>query len=219
MIKIFAHRGYVINEIKENSIESLDFAYKNNFDGVEYDVWFFENDLFINHDEPKIQEKNSLPKFQEYFKYKNEFQYWIDFKNFDKISIDSLRKSFEIIKNAIKNCEIDEENIYFAPFITSFDKALIIYNEFYKFFGKNIKIMAVIDEIEKKDLRNYCEILKENDIKFLSINHKNINQEFVEIFKEITIFTWTVNDFQRFQELKNLGIKNFTSDKITKKHV
>lgn len=52
MIKIFAHRGFAQNNIKQNSIASLKNAFKNGFKAIEFDIWWLENQLFLSHDKP-----------------------------------------------------------------------------------------------------------------------------------------------------------------------
>ena len=95
MIKLFAHRGYVENNIKQNSIASLKNAVKNQFKGIEFDVWNINNDLIISHDKPKSDPLNLLPKFKDYLIFKNQIEYWIDFKNLDLKNIEVTLKILE----------------------------------------------------------------------------------------------------------------------------
>jgi len=208
MVKIFAHRGFVTKNAKENSIESLRAAYDNKFIGVEFDVWFLNNELVVHHDMPK--ENKNLVKFSDYLQFKNEFEYWIDFKNLDEDNID---KALQIAKKELFAAEIDLKKVYFAPFITNLQKALPIYNKIYKAI-EGAQIMAVCEEIKRDDLVFYHQELQKNNIKYLSINHENIDENFIEIFSDINIFAWTVNDLEYLRELEKLGIKNITSDII-----
>ncbi len=209
MIKIFAHRGFVTKTAKENSIESLKAAYENKFLGVEFDVWFLDGELFVHHDMPK--ENKNLVKFSDYLQFKNEFEYWIDFKNLDASNVD---KALKDVKKELIAAKIDLKKVYFAPFITDLQKAIFVYNKISEVF-EGAQIMAVCEEIKKSDLVFYHSELQKNNIKFLSIQHKNIDEEFVKIFSDITIFAWTINDLQRLRELEKLGIKYITSDIIT----
>lgn len=212
MIKIFAHRGYVIKGIAQNSIESLKAAYENNFVGVEFDVWFVENKLVLSHDQPSLNAISSLPKFSDYFIYGNKIKYWIDFKNLNIANVD---KALLAVKKEVEEFAISKKNIYFAPFIEDLNEAIFIYDKIRVIFGEDAQIMAVCVKIEDGDMLKYYKKLRENNIKFLSILHKNINKNFVDIFKEIEIFAWTVNDVARLRELEALGVKNCTSDIIT----
>jgi glycerophosphoryl diester phosphodiesterase len=210
MIKIFAHRGCTINQVKENSIESLDLAYEKKFYGVEFDIWFIDEKLIVNHD--KAAELR--PEFADYLKYGNELKYWIDFKNLTEISSKNLILALEIAKKELKNAKIELKNVFFAPFIVNFEKALVIYAKIREIFGENAQIMAVCEKINSLDFLSYRKKLDENKIKFLSIKHSNINQEFVKIFAGIEIFAWTVNEKLDFERLNKLKIENITSDKI-----
>lgn len=212
MIKIFAHRGYILNDIKENSIESLENAYNNQFYGVEFDVFFVKNQLFLSHDKPKSLQ--NLPKFANYLKYGDNFKYWIDFKN---ITTQNCQEILKIVEKDLKNAKISLKNVYFAPFIRDFAQALPIYQEIRNIFGQDAQIMALCVEIPGNNPDKYLQDLRKNNIGHLSILHKNIDQNFVELAKNIEIFAWTVNDQKRLGQLENLGIKYCTSDVITPK--
>ena len=84
MVKLFAHRGFVTENISQNSIASLKQAYDFNFRAVEFDIWFLDEKLVLKHDQPLEKEINNLPKFRDYFSFKNELTYWMDFKNLDE---------------------------------------------------------------------------------------------------------------------------------------
>lgn len=210
MVKIFAHRGYVINNAKENSIESLNEAVKNNFYGVEFDVWFVNNELYVCHDEPKEEDLYKLPKFSDYLIHGNKIKYWIDFKNLDEAN---ARNAIKIVKTSILKAEIFNQNIYFAPGITSLNQAAPIYEKIKEIFA-NPQLTAFCVEINKDSSQRYYQDLKKLGVTFLSLNHKNIDEDFVKKFKDITIFAWTVNEEERAKELENMGIKFIASDKI-----
>ncbi len=214
MIKIFAHRGYVINENTQNSIESLNDCVKNNFAGVEFDVWFLNEKLLISHDNPSQGNLNSLPKFRDYFSHGNKIKYWIDFKNLDEKNAESALK---LAKKDLESCQINLRNVYFAPFIERLSDAILVYEKIRNIFGGSAQIMAVCEKIPADNLQRYYQDLKKNDIRFLSIMHENINENFVKIFRDIEIFAWTVNDLERLKELNKFEIKNCTSDIITPK--
>lgn len=209
-MKIFAHRGLVTRNSKENSIESLDEAFKNKFYGIEFDIWFVSDQLYIKHDQPKKEELTNLPKFRDYLKYGNNLRYWLDFKNLDKHNID---KALEIIKKDLEDKKIDLNQIYFAPFITDLVEAAKIYKKIKEVFS-DAQIMAVCEDIKKEDLENYHQNLQKNNIKFLSIRHVFIDKNFMKIFHDINLYAWTINDLARAKELESLGVKIITSDII-----
>ena len=57
MIKLFAHRGFVENNMKQNSIASLKNAFEKGFKGVEFDIWWLDGEFLIKHDKPNEKEK------------------------------------------------------------------------------------------------------------------------------------------------------------------
>ena len=36
----------------------------------------------------------------------------------------------------------------------------------------------------------------------------------MELFADVKIFAWTVNDVKEFERLENIGVGNFASDKL-----
>lgn len=213
MTKIFAHRGFITEKVKENSIASLHEAHKNNFAGVEFDVWFVDNSLLLHHDMPQQSEMANLPFLQDYLVFKNDFEYWIDFKNLDEGNAIEAAKH---INKEIKAAKIDVKKVFFAPFITDLNKAIPVYNVLRNGL-KGAQIMAVCEDLAPQDFVDYHKNLQRNHIKFLSIKHEIINENFVKIFSDITLFAWTVNDLARLHALQKMGVKNFTSDIITPK--
>jgi len=211
MVKIFAHRGFIENNIPQNSIESLKNAYLKGFRAIEFDIWFLNDQLILKHDRPILTELNSLPKFRDYFLYQNQMEYWMDFKNLDESNVD---KALELVKKDLENINLDK--VYFAPFITNYKIAAKIFEKISKVFGSKARLMAVCEKLENQDeVNNLYKFLKNNSIKNLSIFHKLIDKKFMELFLEIEIFAWTVNDKSDLEKLKNIGVKNFTSDAIT----
>ena len=215
MVKLFAHRGFVKAGIAQNSIASLKQAHKSGFKAVEFDIWFLEGKLFLKHDHPKKNELKILPNLSDYFSYKNEFCYWLDFKNLDEKNAGAALK---IVKKEIDEVSLDMDKIYFAPFITDYKIAGKVFEEFKKIFGKKVKLVAVCEELKNFDqIKILREFLTKNQVKFLSIFHELLDKTFVKIFPDIEVFAWTVNDLKRIKELKNLGVKNFATDKVIPK--
>jgi glycerophosphoryl diester phosphodiesterase len=209
---LFAHRGFGPTQ---NSIVSLNQAYKNGFKAIEFDIWFLEKQLFLKHDRPKKSELKTLTNLGDFFAFKNEFCYWLDFKNLDEENADDALK---LVREKINEAAINLNQIYFAPFITNYEIAGKIFIKIRKIFGKGVKLIAVCEELKSpEDVRILRDFLTKNEVKFLSIFHQLIDKTFVKIFSDIEIFAWTVNDLKGLKELENLGIKNFATDKITQK--
>ncbi len=211
-MRLFAHRGFAKEKILQNTISSLNQAHKKRFKGIEFDIWFLEGELFLKHDRPKKSELKTLPKFRDYLSFRNDFYYWLDFKNLDEANVEEVLK---IVKTEINQSSIKLDQIYFAPFITNYKLAEKIIAKIRKVFGKKVQLVAVCEELENflqvKDLRHF---ITKNEVKFLSIYHQLIDNTFVKIFPDVEIFAWTVNDLKRLRELELIGVKNFATDKI-----
>jgi glycerophosphoryl diester phosphodiesterase len=210
-LKIFAHRGLISKDIKENSLQAFNNAYKSGFKAIELDIWYLENQLILTHDKPK--DLKNLDKLEDLFlKFKNNIEYWLDFKNLDDKNCNFALRN---LKTIIDKYKINLQNLYFTPFITDFDKANNIYNMIRKYFGKNVQIVAVAEILPPENYKKYYTKLKENNIFGLSVEYKNINQNFRDVFCDIKIFAWTVNDKKSAKLLNKIGIENITSDKLT----
>lgn len=215
MVKLFAHRGFALTKNQQNTITSLENAVAANFDAIEFDIWFCQKKLVLKHDKPQDYEIKDLALFHQYLSYGNKFKYWLDFKNLDEKNAVAALK---LVKEKIDLAQINLDNIYFAPFITNYDEAEKIFYIIREIFNTNVNLVAVCEELKNQDevisLRNF---LTKNNIKYLSIFHKLLDQEFVKNFLDIEFFAWTVNDLTRIFELEKLGVKNFATDNITPK--
>ncbi|MFT6259022.1 MAG: glycerophosphoryl diester phosphodiesterase [Rickettsiales bacterium] len=210
-IKIFSHRGIIGKHSRENTLKSLQKAYKKDFRALEFDIWFLKNQLVLNHNRPR-DNLSQLTKLSEVFEeFGNEVEYWLDFKNLNTRNCESALKA---VRTTAKNLKIESKQLYFAPFILDFKKAQKIYAVIRKKFGKRIKILAVVRLLKKNDYQKFYQKLKANNIFGLSIQHRNINPEFRKIFHDIEIFAWTVNRKTTFDFMKGFGVENIASDKL-----
>ena len=218
MIKIFAHRGYNIDGTRENSVKALDLAFKNNFAGIEFDLHYINNQWIVIHDAPDPENLQNLDKFDEFLKYQNNMLYWLDFKNLQDLGQEDLQKALLALKNSITKSRCNLEQFYFAPFITDFNKAEKIYKKIRAIISEDAKIMAVCNEIEPSEYKNYYLRLVSQNIQYLSIKHNFITKDLIEIFQNIDLFAWTVNDLSDARKfVQEFGIENFTTDNITAK--
>ncbi len=211
-IKLFAHRGFTASGANQNSTESLHQAHKNDFLGIEFDIWFVDGKLLLKHDEPTPQEIPHLPNLSDYFEFGNDFSYWMDFKNLDE---KNAARALSLVKKNIDEAKIELKQINFAPFITNYELAKKIFAEIRKIFGEEAQLVAVCEELEtSEEVKILREFLTQNNVKFLSIFHQLIDKNFVETFSDIELFAWTVNDEARIDQLSKLGVKNFATDKL-----
>jgi len=207
MIKIFAHRGYVQNNIKENSIASLKNAIKNNFKAIEFDIWFEDGELYLSHDRPSLISRKNLARFRDYLIYDNKIDYWLDFKNLDE---NNVVDAMNIVKNDLMDNKIDLSKIYFAPYITNYDLAEIVSHKIYKIFNQNINLAIICDNPLK--LNSAIDLVDIGVFNFISINYKLINDDILKIINPKKLLAWTVNDNKIFNDLMLKGIDKFASD-------
>ncbi len=220
MVKIFAHRGYDINGIEENTIKSLDLAYQNNFSGIEFDIHYINNKLVITHDDPNLQNISDFDVFHEFLKYGNSLLYWLDFKNLQNLDRQSLKSSLEMLKRGIQDRDCNIDKFYFAPYITDINVAESIYNAIREVFSVDVQIMAVCDNIKKEQYEEYNQWLISQSISNLSIRYDLIDQDLIDILQKVEIFAWTVNEKHTADQLVDrFKIANFTTDNITPKMI
>ena len=215
MKKVFAHRGFTFdennpqNKIDQNSLASLKNAVNHGFKAIEFDIWYFNSQLVLSHDQPNLSNYQTLAKFSEYFIYGNQLDYWLDFKNLDETNINNV---LNLVESQINFTKINLEKIFFAPYCTDYFLSQKIFFNFRKIFGNEIKMVAVADNIQQ--IPNLLEFVVKNNVKYLSIDYKLINEDLIAKFKDQNILAWTINDQQILDNLARLGIKYFATDKI-----
>jgi glycerophosphoryl diester phosphodiesterase len=215
MIKIFAHRGFTFdennpqNKIDQNSLASLNNAVDHGFKAIEFDIWYFNSQLILCHDQPNLSNYQNFTKFDEYFIYGNELDYWLDFKNLDESNIDN---ALRLMKSQINFAKINLEKIFFAPYCTNYLLSQKIFYKFKEAFGSAIKLVALLDKAQQ--IPNIYEFVIKNDVKFISIDYKLINEDLIDKFQGIEFLAWSVNDRLILDNLSKIGVKYFASDKI-----
>lgn len=208
MIKLFAHRGLVENNMKQNSIASLKNAVAKGFKAVEFDIWWLDGEFFIKHDKPNEKEKFLLPRLQDYLCFGNNLEYWFDFKNLDQNNIDEALKK---LNDDLVFKKIDLAKIFFAPYITDYKLTSIISVKFRKFFSQKIKFVGVCDN--KNWRQEVIDMIDLELIDFISINHDLIDADFLKKISSTKLLAWTVNDIKRINDLYLLGVDKFATDK------
>ncbi len=209
MIKLFAHRGLVENNMKQNSIASLKNAFEKGFKGVEFDIWWIDGEFFVKHDKPAGKELFLLPRLQDYLVHKNELEYWIDFKNLDEKNIDNALKK---LKEVLILKEIDLNKVFFAPYISDYILTGKISLKFRNFFAQKINFVGVCDE--EAQCQGAVDMIDIGVIDFISINYKLINKDFLKKIQPSKLLAWTVNDINEVNDLYMVGVEKFATDKV-----
>jgi glycerophosphoryl diester phosphodiesterase len=209
MIKLFAHRGFVENNMKQNSILSLKNAVTKGFKAVEFDIWWCDGEFLVKHDKPSDKEKFLLPRLQDYLCYGSDLEYWIDFKNLDQNNVDNALKKLNsdlILK------KVDLNKVFLAPYITDYKLAEIISLKFRNFFSQTINFVGVCDK--QSGLQDVIDLVDMELINFVSINHLLINTELLKKIKPSKLLAWTVNDIKKINDFYMLGVDKFATDKV-----
>lgn len=209
MIKLFAHRGFVENNMRQNSIASLKNAFEKGFKGVEFDIWWIDGEFFVKHDKPAGKELFLLPRLQDYLVHKNALEYWIDFKNLDEKNIDNALKK---LKEVLILKEIDLNKVFFAPYITDYILTSKISLKFRNFFAQKINFVGVCDE--EAQCQGAVDMIDIGVIDFISINYKLINKDFLKKIQPSKILAWTINDLNQINDLYMVGVEKFATDKV-----
>jgi len=210
MTTLFSHRGHFEDGIPDNSIASLDKAVEKDFTAIEFDIWLYKDKLVINHDNPEEKKKKSFPNIVDYFKYHNNLEYWLDFKNMDEKNVDEI---LFLIKRAVQESSIDLNNLYFAPCIDDYATTKKLFDKITSHFGDDVNLVAFCWREETLDsLQNF---MTSENIKRVSIYHKLLTQDLVNQYGGNNIFTWTIIDIETIKSLEKLGVENFATDDIT----
>ena len=214
--KLFSHRGLLIgnSKLKENTIKAFQNSIDNHFKAIEVDIWYYQNELILHHDQP-IKKIDNYDKLSDLFKeFGNKIEYWLDLKNLkQKNATTALNK----LKLLIDKNKIDYDKILFVPCLkkTNLKQNEFAYKEVRNIFGKDCNLAAFTTNINKNNLQKYYHQLKDYNINKLSIKFSNIDEEFIKIFYDIEIFAWTVDNKKTLDYLTKLNIKNFATNILT----
>lgn len=205
MLKIFAHRGFVTENSPENSIAALKKANQLNFQGVEFDLWFFNDQFVIVHDQPDQNIINKLPNLKDFLNLQQDKLFWLDFKNLNQ---QNYIKAIETLASDLKNTNLSK--IYFIPGSCDYDLLSKIIDYMRNKLGKKIKFGAYVEDAAK--INEVLKFIKLKEIKILSIFHELINDNLLQKIPEVEIFAWTIKNQNDYFRLKKIGVKAFASD-------
>ena len=210
MTKLFAHRGFTNNRktIKENSKESLDEAVKMGFKAIEFDIWLSNQELVITHDDPEGK-LDGIMRINDYFKYGNILEYWLDFKNMKEENVDEI---LSILKRAVQDNNINLDNLYFAPAIDDYNITKKLFYKIKTHFSSEATLVAFCCRAET--MSSLKSFMTSNIISHVSINYNLITQDFIDQFGGNKIFAWTINDIATIKKLEIFGVRNFATDNI-----
>ena len=188
---VWSHRGLTKDSnFEQNSIESIKNAIKHDAKGVELDVYFDKNtsDFIVSHDYPYQKPNGKILFLDSVFKQFSNINYWLDFKNLNKISPKKIHSSIEKLESLIEKSKIPKKNILIES--TSLKKLkLYTQNNF------RTSLWIIPTDNTKQHFTNLKYFIYYNLGYFssISLEYKSYNQ--IEILNSlIPINLWTIND-------------------------
>lgn len=216
--KLFSHRGFLSEKkFKENTLESFQNSLDYKFQAIELDLWYLEEKFILNHDKPS-RDLSKYDKFADLLqKFGNKFEYWLDFKN---LNPNNIQEAIKELKSIIDQSKISYSNFIFVPCLdnANLSDSFFAFDEIRNNFGKNCRLGSFLSKIKPQNFQSYYKNLKQNNIQNLSINFKNLNEDFIKFFSGINIFAWTVNNKKDLEYLEKLKVGNIATDKLTPKN-
>ncbi len=187
----------------EKTLETIDLNAKNK--GIEIDLYFFENNLYVSHDFP-LKEKVLLSDFIK--KIPNHFQIWFDLKNLNSHNVDQIFNTFQIIDK--------ETPIKQRIFVESQNGGALK-----KLAQKGIHSIFWIFPYPKSklhffyNLKNKYYIATSNFIG-VSMDYNNYDSRVKDTYQHIPKHLFTVNDMDRINVFKlDDSIRIILSDTIS----
>jgi len=192
---LWAHRGYH-KDHPENSLEAFRAAKIRGYEGIELDVFYFENEFVISHDDPSSNSDTLLTLDEVFYEFNTGLYYWVDLKNLNAINVES---SGNIMLELLSKYQIQDRVFIESKEIEQLDK----------YTKKGIQTLWWINpgttyEKMKAGLPYYRKAFATYDFTAISIPHKMITSEFYYNFKHVPKFTFTINDTSRVKELQDI---------------
>lgn len=229
-VKLIAHRGFSAIA-PENSDQAFIEAGKAGFYAAECDIQLSKDNVWVvNHNTSIDAMTDGKGKISD-LTYSQISEHNIDngnnWKKFSKQKLITLEAYLEIcnqykiipqieIKEGNYNCldkvldALDEYDwMKEAAIIISFDGVIL---EKLRNLDEDIQLWYLTQKIEDKTLR----LAKLNNYT-IAFNHKNCNENMVKKAQEqnINLACWTVDSVKTYEYLYGLGIRNFTTNRLT----
>jgi hypothetical protein len=74
-------------------------------------------------------------------------------------------------------------------------------------------MVAIADN--QQQIPQLFDFVKNNNIKFISIDYHLINDDLLQKFKGVEFLAWTVNESSILENLAKIGVTYFATDKLT----
>ncbi|MEW6002631.1 MAG: glycerophosphodiester phosphodiesterase [Nitrospirota bacterium] len=203
---IWAHRGFT-EGYPENSLESFDAAKRMGYYGIELDIHFLEEKGFIvAHDIPQKRRNNeSYLLLETVFKrYRNQFYYWLDFKNLD---LDKAEKSGKLLSQYIRSYALEGHVFVESTIAEALRKLKSTEPKIDTIFWlpKNLRNRFTLFQAK------YYTVLSGADM--ISVPAKRADDIFFENFSHLNLAIFTVNDPARAEYFFKKGVRIILTDR------
>lgn len=207
---VWSHRGLTKDSnFEQNSIESIKNAIKYDAKGVELDVYFDENtsDFIVSHDYPYQKPNGKILLLDSVFKQFSNINYWLDFKNLNKISLKEIHRSIEKLESLIERSKVHKKNILIES--TSLKK-LKLYTQ--NNFRTSLWITPTDNTKQHFTTLKYFIYYNLGYFSSISLEYKSYNH--IEILNSlIPINLWTINDSKIIDQfISNKNVKIILTD-------
>lgn len=228
-VNIIAHRGFSAVAPENTGVAFIE-AGKANFFAAECDIQLSKDNVWVvNHNESIDKMTNGKGKIRE-LTYEEISSYSVDNgyhrEEYDVQKLITLDEYLEICNQyeIIPQIEIKKDNyecldavlsaldkygMRESAIIISFDGIIL---EKLRNLDENIQLWYLTNKIEDKTIR--LAVLNNYTIAF---NCKKYNEEMLKKAQEqnLNLAAWTVDSLKIYEELYNLGVRNFTTNRLT----
>ena len=194
--QVWAHRGYH-HFAPENSLAAFRAAFASGARGVELDVFFHRasNRFLVSHDLPaSMNPSDNLILETVFSSFGRTGYYWVDFKNLLADSVDAsgarlveLAARFHLGDRLL----VQSRNGLALRKLSRLGIATIYWIE------PRGGILGRLDRLR------YKLVIAHSDFAAISVPHRVLDADFLAAFAHLPIFTFTVNDERRLEELRS----------------
>ncbi|WP_405377272.1 hypothetical protein [Nonlabens sp. Asnod3-A02] len=200
--KVWSHAGFIKDSNFElDSMESFEKAKSNGAKGIEIDVIYdVDMDEFIvSHDFPYKLHNNEPLKLDSVFTvYKEEYNYWLDFKNLKDLEETEVKESFKNLVSLLEKKNVSQDFVLIES-VHLKNLSYFTKNNFYTSWWITPSKSRYLSH-----LRNYSHKLKYilGEYSSLSMPYKYY-ERVEEPMNNIPVNLWTINDKDFFHKVKN----------------
>lgn len=201
--KVWAHRGFFKEGLQQNSIESFIKAFNLGAKGTELDIFYDlkTNIYIVSHDYPYNKINGRILKLEEVFrKVGHRGHFWLDFKNLAYLSKKDAKKAVSRLYDMLGEYNLREKII--VESINPINLAIVSKSNLYTSYWITPRT-DVSESLFWFDVYRYKVMCLYGDFSAISMNYNRFNVKIDEIFSNIPIHLFTLNDNKILMKLLN----------------